>query len=154
MRAELVKTEKGSDTMTNKMTYVDALRTVLSLVDAEKMYPNPVWAEGMEVTPKEFSGADLLEKLEACKASYEKRNASKSKGERKPTKKQIENEGIKARIVELLTGHEPMQAKEVAAELELSSSQQASALLRQLVEAGTVEKVVEKRVSRFQVKGE
>ena len=92
----------------------------------------------------------VKEKLEALKASIAKRNG----GERKPTKKQIENEGIKARIVELLTDHEPMQAKEVAAELELSSSQQASALLRQLVEAGTVEKVVEKRVSRFQMKGE
>ena len=135
MRAELVKTEKGSDTMTNKMTYVKALEMAISAL------------------PEGFD-EEAMEKLIACKASYEKRNASKSKGERKPTKKQIENEGIKARIVELLTDHEPMQAKEVAAELELSSSQQASALLRQLVEAGTVEKIVEKRVSRFQVKVE
>lgn len=121
--------------MTNKMTYVMALNMALASL------------------PEDFN-AEAREKLVACKASYEKRSASKSKGERKPTKKQIENEGIKSRIVELLTGHEPMQAKEVAAELELSSSQQASALLRQLVEAGTVEKVVEKRVSRFVVKGE
>ena len=135
MRAELVKTEKVSDTMTNKMTYVKALEMAIASL------------------PADFN-EEAMEKLIACKTSYEKRNASKSKGERKPTKKQIENEGIKARIVELLTDHEPMQAKEVAAELELSSSQQASALLRQLVEAGTVEKVVEKRVSRFQVKGE
>lgn len=121
--------------MANKMTYVKALEMAI------------------EALPTDFN-EEAMEKLIACKASYEKKNSAKSNTERKPTKKQIENEGIKTRIMELLTDHEPMQAKEVAAELELSSSQQASALLRQLVEAGLVEKVVDKRVSRFQVKGE
>ena len=118
--------------MANKMTYVMALDMAL------------------EVLPAEFD-AEAREKLEACKASYMKRNASK--GERKPSKKQIENEGIKAQIVELLTGHEPMTAGEVATALELSSGQRASALLRQLVEAGSVVKTTEKRKSFFSVEG-
>ena len=120
---------------TNKITYVSAINLAIRALNGEKIE----------------NRVEVADKLLALGTQLEKRNATKSG---KPTKKQIENEGIKARIVELLTGHEPMQAKEVAAELELSSSQQASALLRQLVEAGTVEKVVEKRVSRFQVKGE
>lgn len=112
---------------TQKMTYVEALSYVLSNCELPE---------------------DVREKIDACKASYLKRNASK--GERKPSKKQVENEALKVEILDFL--HEDpnllRQAKDVGAHFG-KSSQWASALLRQMVEAGTVEKVVEKRVSYF-----
>ena len=111
MRAELVKTEKVSDTMTNKMTYVKALEMAISAL------------------PEGFD-EEAMEKLIACKASYEKRNASKSKGERKPTKKQIENEGIKAEIAEVL-GDEPKTARQIADEVGYTVNKVA-ALLKQI----------------------
>lgn len=83
------------------------------------------------------------EKLEALKASLAKRNS----GERKPTKGQIENEALKARILELLGG-EGRQCKDIATEMEISG-QKCSALLKQLVDTNQIEKYTEKRVTYF-----
>ena len=65
-----------------------------------------------------------------------------------PTKTQVANEGIKSAIVEAITGTEPMQAKAIG-ELVGISSQKASALLKQMVDAGVVVKTVEKAKSYF-----
>ena len=52
--------------MANKMTYVDALTSAIDFLSRNDF------------------DSEVVEKLEACKASYQKRNASK--GERKPSK--------------------------------------------------------------------
>ena len=116
--------------MANKMTYVDALTSAIDFLSRNDF------------------DAEVVEKLEACKASYQKRNASK--GERKPSKKQLENEGFKVQILDFLMEDPNLlrQAKDVGANFG-KSSQWASALLRQMVEAGTVEKFTEKRTTYF-----
>lgn len=86
---------------------------------------------------------EVREKLEALKAQLAKRN----KGERKPTKTQRENEGVKAQIADLLTD-EGKQCKDIAEALGISG-QKCSALLKQMVEAGFAEKYSEKRVTYF-----
>lgn len=64
------------------------------------------------------------------------RNASRSS---KPTKVQIENESIKAKIVELLTEvGEKYVASAIAEKVEIST-QKASALCRQLVDEGKLQ---------------
>lgn len=80
-----------------------------------------------------------------------KKNSYKSD---KPTKAQVENEGLKAQIAEVL-GAEPNRlftATEVvkAVNPELSN-QRVSALLRQMVESGVVVKTIDKRKSLFQI---
>jgi hypothetical protein len=122
--------------MATKMTYVDALTSAIDFLSRNNF------------------DAEVVEKLEACKASYQKRNSSK--GERKPSKKQLENEGFKVQILDFLMEDPNLlrQAKDVGANFG-KSSQWASALLRQMVEAGTVEKVQEKRTTYFKaVSGE
>jgi predicted transcriptional regulator len=86
---------------------------------------------------------EVREKLEALKVQLAKRNS----GERKPTKTQRENEGIKADILDLLT-EEGRQCKDIAESVGISG-QKCSALLKQLVDAGLAEKYTEKRVTYF-----
>lgn len=71
---------------------------------------------------------DMLAKLDA-------RNAKRAAT---PSKSAVANEPIKAKIVELLSGAtELMTASQVGESLEIST-QKASALLRQMVEVGTL----------------
>ena len=79
---------------------------------------------------------DVAEKLEGIKASLEKKTDPAT---RKPTKTQQENEGIKAQILEAITGKH-LRAQEVANACGLTSAQKASALLRQLVAEGKARK--------------
>lgn len=69
-----------------------------------------------------------------CK--MDKRLATRSS---KPTKKQEENQVLKASILKMLTA-EPMLAKEISEKMEISV-QKASALCRQLVETGEAKAV-------------
>lgn len=89
--------------------------------------------------------ADNTEIVDFCKneiALLEKRASYKSD---KPTKTQIENEGIKTKIVEILVNaEEPMQAKAIGEILKISP-QKVSALLKQMKDAGTVVKTVGKK---------
>lgn len=88
---------------------------------------------------------EVREKLEALKVQLAKRN----KGERKPTKTQRENEGLKAEVAEFLRHTlQGMQCKDIAAHFGVSG-QKMSALLTQLVKAEIVEKYTEKRVTYF-----
>ena len=80
--------------------------------------------------------ADVAEKLEGIKASLEKKADPAT---RKPTKTQQENEEIKAKILEAITGKH-LRAQEVANACGLSSAQKASALLKQLVDEGKARK--------------
>lgn len=101
------------------------------------------YAVALEVAINSVSDSEVREKLEALKASIEKRNS----GERKPTKTQRENEGIKGDILAQLTD-EGKQCKDIAEALGISG-QKCSALLKQLVDAGLAEKFSEKRVTYF-----
>lgn len=79
------------------------------------------------------------------------KSVRKSTGERKPTKVQKENEGFKAEILNLLADSEGMTATQVGTAFGWNGSQKASALLKQMVEAGSVAKVKEGRVTLFKV---
>ena len=77
--------------------------------------------------------------------------AKKNSGDKKKlTKAQTENEGYKAAILEFLfTQDKGVTATEVMTGVGLSSNQKAAALLRAMVDAGTVTKAVEKGKSLF-----
>lgn len=116
----------------SKITYVSAITTAINVLS-------------------EVEGVDpaVVEKLEALKTSVEKRNSRKSD---KPTKTQRENEGVKADILKVMSDGEAHQCKDVAATLKISG-QKCSALLNQMVDAGTVTKFTEKRVTYFKIAG-
>ena len=88
---------------------------------------------------------EAVEVLQNMVAQLEKRNSA----ERKPTKTQKENEGIKEAILETLTS-EGQQCKDIADKVGISG-QKCSALLSQLVDAKLAEKFSEKRVTYFKV---
>ena len=118
------ETRKELMTMT-KMTYVNALEMAINgnLND------------------------EAVAKLRNLQAQLVKRNGA----ERKPTKNQKANEGVKSEILAVLTT-EGKQCKDIAAAVGISG-QKASALLGQLHDAGLVEKYTEKRVTYFKVVG-
>lgn len=81
--------------------------------------------------------------------------AKKNSAEKKPTAVQVANEGIKEVIVETLkakgekmTISEMQKANEELGEL---SNQRISALIRQLLADGTVERIEEKRKAYFKL---
>jgi len=71
------------------------------------------------------------------------------------TKNQKENEGIKETILEVLAGlNEPITVTDflkVDGRVAEYSNQKVSALMKQLVDAGKVEKVVDKKKSYFKI---
>ena len=76
----------------------------------------------------------------------------KKASNKKATKTQEANIGIKATILTVLEGAKPMTVTEMqgaSAELGELSNQKVSALVRQLVEVGKVVKTIDKKVSRF-----
>ena len=117
--------------MNKKLTNVLALEMVLAMEEVK-------------------STQELVEKLTKMKEQFEKKNNS-STGSKKLTKTQIENEEIKAQILEVMTS-EPKAIKELQAENESLAeytNQKLSALLKQLVGENKVEKKKEKRVAKF-----
>ena len=89
---------------------------------------------------------EVREKLEALKTQLAKRNS----GERKPTKTQRENEGLKENIWAFVSENGAKRAGDVAGHFNISG-QKASALLKQLVDAERLERFTEKRVTFFRV---
>ena len=76
----------------------------------------------------------------------------KKASNKKVTKTQEANVGIKSTILAVLEGGKSMTVTEMqgaSAELGELSNQKVSALVRQLVEAGEVVKTIDKKVSRF-----
>ena len=116
--------------MNKKLTNVLALEMVLAMEEVK-------------------SNQELVEKLTKMKEQFEKKNNSGTG--KKLTKTQIENEEIKAQILEVMTS-EPKAIKELQAENESLAeytNQKLSALLKQLVGENKVERVEEKRVAKF-----
>ena len=92
--------------------------------------------------PKEYA-----EKIEKMKAQFEKKNSA----EKKPTATQIANEGIKKIILETL-GDKSMTISEMQkanSELAEFQNQKISALIKQLVENGSVVREEIKRKAYF-----
>ena len=119
-----------------KLTNVKALELVLSMEEVK-------------------ANAELVEKLNKMKDQFEKKNKSATKdGKKVLTAEQKKNELIKENILEILgTCENPIQIKELMTMegMEEYSNQKLSALLKQLVESGKVEKTVEKRISKFKL---
>ena len=116
--------------MANKMTNVKALAYVL---------------ENCELP------AEIAEKVEGMKASYEKRAGRKANG---PTKAQIANAAIAEKIVAAMVSGEVYGTAEIAGlvpELEGATPQKISPLMRKLAENGQVvaEKVKGKQTYRL-----
>lgn len=91
--------------------------------------------------------AEVKAKLEKMKAQFEKKNSA----EKKPTATQIANEGIKNVILEIL-GEKSMTITEMQkANTELSelSNQKISALLKQMMDNGSIVREEIKRKAHF-----
>lgn len=78
--------------------------------------------------------AEIVAKAKELTENLDKKNAQRAS---KPSKTQIENEPIKASILEFLAGGKVQTAPEIATAVGIST-QKASALAKQLVEAGKV----------------
>jgi predicted HTH transcriptional regulator len=90
---------------------------------------------------------------EYAKSAIEKLDAKNANRSSKPSKKAIENEPIKASILEMLMEKtEPITAMDIATALEIST-QKASALCTQLANEGKVEKTEIKVKGKGAVKG-
>ena len=89
--------------------------------------------------------AEVVEKFEAMKASFEKRAASKSG---KPTKAQLEAMAIAEKVAEAMTFGEVYEWKGIAELLpdgEKRTAQRVTALMKRLIDSG--------RVTKAEVKG-
>ena len=87
--------------------------------------------------------------VEFCEDRIEKLSR-KSGSSKKPTKTQVENEGIKDTIIEVLGEIAPATATMIATDPRVNvSNQKVSALLRQLIESGEVVKATDKGKSLF-----
>jgi hypothetical protein len=81
-----------------------------------------------------FTLEDALEFLDERIGITEKKNASGANAERKPTKTQLENEGVKADIVEYLrTCDAPVTISDMRKALGIDSPQKVSALVSQML---------------------
>lgn len=108
-----------------KLTYVDALNAAIELTEGE-----------------------VREKLVALRDATAKRNAA----DRKPTKTQQANEGIKAEILDFLADGGKYTVTEIMAgvpSLADASNQKAASLVRQLAESGAVVREEIKRKAYF-----
>ena len=99
--------------------------------------------------------AEVIAKLQKMVEQLDKKNASP----KKLTAQQVKNEELKEVIVDFLadnadTGFTVSDLLKAIAELEGDSNQHVSALMRQLVEAGKVEKYSEKRRTYFRIVAE
>ena len=120
--------------MANKLKVVDKFSAIKAMLNGEKV--------------ENFSIEQAVEFINERIAITEKKNAS-GNGERKPTKEQIANEGVKENIVAVLGAiGAPVTITDLqknSAELAEFSNQKISALLTQLVKGG--------KVVRSEVKG-
>ena len=97
-----------------------------------------------KMTKREFLNAvATLENIDAelklfAEQEIEKMDERNAKRKNSPSKKSIENEPIKAKIVEFVGDCEESQIASAIAEHVEISTQKASALCRQLVEVGTL----------------
>ncbi len=119
-----------------KMTMTEQYEAIKALLNGE--------------TVENYSTAKAIEFIDGRIAQVAKKNATPT-GERKPTKTQLENEGIKEQIVAVLaTATEGgMTVGEVMKELGIESNQKVTSLLTQLRVTGKVVRTEEKGVAYY-----
>ena len=101
-----------------------------------------------------FSIAEALEFLDGRISQVEKKNASGANADRKPTKTQLANEGIKEQIVEYLRSAEaPVTIGEIGKAIGIESNQKVSALVTQMLTIRKGEPNPNGCVERTEVKG-
>lgn len=108
------------------------------------------YAQALEIAIATLGEGEVTDKLTALKAQIEKRNA----GERKPSKVQIANEGIKADILAYLAdgeNHTVTEIMEGVPSLADASNQKAATLVTQLVKAELVTRSEIKRKAYFKL---
>lgn len=110
-----------------KMTYVEALNFAINALDGP---------------------AEVVERLTALRDATVKRNSA----DRHPSKTQIENEGIKADILSILSDGTARTVTEIMAEVPaLKTNQKATALMGQLKDAQLVTREMIKRKAYYKV---
>jgi hypothetical protein len=103
-----------------KMNMVEKFTAIKALLNGEKV-------EG-------FTVADALAFMDNRIEQTEKKNASGSNGERKPTKEQLANEGIKEQIVAFLrTQSAPVPMGEIMKAVGIESNQKVTALVSSML---------------------
>ena len=101
-----------------------------------------------------FTLADALQFLDERIVQVEKKNASAANGERKLTKTQLENEGIKERIADILrSADKPMTIGEICKAVGIESNQKVAALVSQMLTVRKGEVNPDGIVLRTEVKG-
>jgi hypothetical protein len=124
----------------NKFKVVDKFGAIKAMLNGEMV-------EG-------FTLADAQAFLDERIAITEKKNASGSGADRKPTKTQLENEGIKEQITEFLaTCEKPATITDICKAIGVESNHKVSALVSQML---TIRKGVpnpDGKVVRSEVKG-
>lgn len=124
--------------MANKLKVVDKFSAIKAMLNGEKV--------------ENFSIAQAMEFLDERISITEKKNANG--GEKKPTKTQLENEGIKEQIIAVLeNANAPMSIGDICKAVGIESNQKISALVSAML---TVRKGVENpegKVVRTEVKG-
>lgn len=124
----------------NKMKVVDKFGAIKAMLNGKSV--------------ENFSVADAIAFLDERIAITEKKNASGSGADRKPTKTQLENEQVKTDILAFLAEQEnPVTIGDIMKGVGIESSQKVSALVSQML---TVRKGVpnpEGSVVRTEVKG-
>lgn len=122
-----------------KMNMVEKFGAIKAMLNGEKV--------------ENFSIEDALTFIDGRIEQVEKKNAAG--GERKPTKTQIANEGVKATIVEVLrNADKPMTITDMqknSAELVDLSNQKISALLTQMGKTGEVVRTEVKGKAHFAI---
>ena len=119
-----------------KMTMVEQYNATIALLNGE--------------TVEDYSVADAVKFLTGRAEQTAKKNAGGGGGERKPTKTQVENEGIKAQILDVMGNAEGrMTVGELMKELAIESNQKVTSLLTQLRKDGKVERIEEKGVPYY-----
>lgn len=106
------------------------------------------YAQALEIAIASVEAREVKEKLTALKTSIAKKNSA----ERKPTATQKENVGYKTAILEGMEVGKAYTITELmksVAELEGLTNQRVSALVRQMVENGSVKREEVKRKAYF-----
>lgn len=123
-----------------KLTNVVALEMVLAMREVQE-------------------NSELVEKLTVMKNQFEKKNKSSvnANGEKILTAEQKKNESLKEILLTILAQYdEPKAIKELQAENDeinptIYSNQKISALFRQLLKEGKIERIEEKRIAKFKL---
>lgn len=122
-----------------KMKVVDKYVAIKALLNGEKA---------------DMSVADALSFIDERIAITEKKNASGSNADRKPTAKQLENEGIKEQILAFLaTQTNPVPMGEIMKGIGIDSNQRVTALVSSMLTERKGEVNPDGKVVRTEVKG-